>query len=183
MDTPIAANRPVDPRAHNEYLLGVYQMELRGAEPLEQAIGHFQKALDFDPEYVPALARLAMTLIIYPYYAAGISRQDYINKAAPYAERAYALHPDSWEANLAMGSDRWQRAVINGTTRAPAIEFFQRAEVAPAAIAAAPAAKPEPPSRQPAKLPRLIESYSTTWPKVTLDMDGMRMRRRSFSVY
>lgn len=127
MEAPRAAQRPVDPRAHNEYLLGVYQMELRGAEPLEQAITHFEKALEFDPEYVPALARLSMTLNLYPQYAAGHTRQEFIDKAAPYADRAYELDPNSWEANLAKGSDQWQRAVVNGTTRAPAIGFFQRA--------------------------------------------------------
>jgi TolB-like protein len=127
MDAPRIAQRPVDSRAHNEYLLGVYQMEQRGAEPLEQAITHFEKALGFDPDYVPALARLSMTLNLYPQYAAGHSRQEFIDRAAPFAERAYELDPDSWEANLAKGSDQWQRAVVNGTTRTPAIDFFQRA--------------------------------------------------------
>jgi TolB-like protein len=127
MIAPRAAQRPVDPRAHNEYLLGVYQMELRGAEPLERAIAHFKKALEFDPDYVPALARLSMTLNLYPQYSAGHTRQEFIDQAAPYAEHAYTLDPNSWEANLAKGSDHWQRAVVNGTTRMPAIEFFQRA--------------------------------------------------------
>ena len=96
--------------AYEAYLLGIHQMEKRGGGPLALAAEQFEKALQIDPDYVPAMARLSMTYVLLPGY-------DFLNnppaeigaKALPLAERALALAPELPEAQAAMGLCLWQR--------------------------------------------------------------------------
>ena len=95
--------------AYEAYLLGIHEMEKRGGGPLALAAIQFEKALEIDPDYVPAMARLAITYLLLPGY-------DFINnppaemeaKALPLAERALALDPDLPEVQAAMGFYWWQ---------------------------------------------------------------------------
>ena len=95
--------------AYEAYLLGIHEMEKRGGGPLALAAEQFEKALEIDPDYVPAMARLSITYGLLPGY-------DFLNnppaemqaKARPLAERALALAPDLPEAQAAMGFYWWQ---------------------------------------------------------------------------
>ncbi|MEE8371316.1 MAG: hypothetical protein V3R73_04145 [Sphingomonadales bacterium] len=90
--------------AYDAYLLGIHHMEQRGGGPLSIAAEQFEKALQIDPGYVPAMARLSMTYVLLPGY-------DFQNnppaelyaKALPLAEKALALAPGLPEAQAAMG--------------------------------------------------------------------------------
>ncbi len=95
--------------AYEAYLLGIHEMEKRGGGPLALAAEQFEKALEIDPDYVPAMARLSITYGLLPGY-------DFLNnppaemqaKARPLAERALALDPSLPEAQAAMGFYWWQ---------------------------------------------------------------------------
>lgn len=123
---PASAQRTVNSDAHNEYLRGVFQMEMRGKEPMEKAVEHFERAIAIDPDYVPALARLSMTLNLLPENASGLSEAEYLEKASPYTIRAFELDPDHWEANLAKGFDVWGRAIIEGTDLGQALPYLEK---------------------------------------------------------
>jgi TolB-like protein/DNA-binding winged helix-turn-helix (wHTH) protein len=53
-----AGDRPPDPRAHDEYLLGRYQWNKRNLEGYHKAIGHFEHAIAIDRTYAQAYAGL-----------------------------------------------------------------------------------------------------------------------------
>src|SRR5437016_13510401 len=53
----LLASKPVDPKAHEEYLRGHYLWSKRS--DLRQAISHFEAAVAADPNYAPAYAGLA----------------------------------------------------------------------------------------------------------------------------
>ena len=117
----------IDQEAYNAYLQGVYQMELRGAEPLARAAEHLERALEIQPEYVAAMARLAMVYSLLPKYDESLSLRDYVDRSRPLAERAYELDPDSWEANLAMAGMTWDFAVREGSRLTEARAYARRA--------------------------------------------------------
>jgi TolB-like protein len=107
IEAPTATSAFIDTAAHNEFLMGVYQMEQRKKEPLEAAIAHFEKAIEIEPDYAAAIARLSMTLNLLPGYVSGLEEADYVPLARPHADQAMELDPDGWEANLAMGYQIW----------------------------------------------------------------------------
>jgi TolB-like protein len=95
--------------AYEAYLLGIHEMEKRGGGPLTLAAGQFEKALEIDPDYVPAMARLAMTYILLPGYDFENNPSGEMQaKALPLAEKALAAAPDLPEAQAAMGFYLWQ---------------------------------------------------------------------------
>ncbi|MEE8371195.1 MAG: hypothetical protein V3R73_03535, partial [Sphingomonadales bacterium] len=90
--------------AYDAYLLGIHHMEQRGSGPLSIAAEQFEKALQIDPDYVPAMARLAMTYLLLPGYDfQNNSLAELYARALPLAEKALALTPDLPEAQAAMG--------------------------------------------------------------------------------
>ncbi|MCH8203329.1 MAG: hypothetical protein IH996_09510 [Proteobacteria bacterium] len=90
--------------AYEAYLLGIHEMEKRGGGPLALAAEQFEKALEIDPDYVPAMARLSMTYLLLPGYDfENNPRGEMRAKALPLAEKALALDPDLPEAQAAMG--------------------------------------------------------------------------------
>ncbi|HXV74441.1 MAG TPA: tetratricopeptide repeat protein [Sphingomonadales bacterium] len=100
----VQAARATDPAAYDAYLFGIYQLDKRTPEALAAARASFERALSLDPDYVPALARLADTYIL-------LGNYDFENyppvemrkKALPLIERALKLNPNSAEANATMG--------------------------------------------------------------------------------
>lgn len=129
MAAPIAPKTSINTEAHNQYLLGVYNMELRGKDPLLAAIGHLERAVALEPEYAEAHARLSMSLGLLPTYASEFNFGEYMKKARPHAEKAFELAPESWEANLAMGYNFWLSSLIGDPVRRirEAIKYFNRA--------------------------------------------------------
>lgn len=94
--------------AYEAYLLGIHQMEKRGGGPLALAAEQFEKALQIDPDYVPAMARLAITYNLLPLYDfANNPSAEMRAKALPLVEKALALAPDLPEAQAAMGLHLW----------------------------------------------------------------------------
>ena len=55
----LAASRPVDPEAHENYLRGRFYWSKRGPADLKKAILHFEKAIAREPRYALAYAGLA----------------------------------------------------------------------------------------------------------------------------
>ncbi|MCH7807424.1 MAG: hypothetical protein IH995_09870 [Proteobacteria bacterium] len=100
----IRTTQATTPEAYDLFLLGVHQMEQRGSAPLAAAAGYFEQALEIDPNYAPAVARLAMTYLLQPGYnffefPIGEMRP----KAEPLAKLALELDPNLPEAQAAMG--------------------------------------------------------------------------------
>jgi serine/threonine-protein kinase len=83
-----------DPEAQSEYLIGRFQWRKRTTDGLLQAVEHFQRAVDLDPNYARGWAGVADAVGLLPYF--GIR---HIPKAAAYdrAEQAArrALELDS----------------------------------------------------------------------------------------
>jgi TolB-like protein/Flp pilus assembly protein TadD len=53
------AGRPLDPRAYDEYLIGLYELNQRGSkEHLLSAIAHFRKAVELDPGFAAPYSKL-----------------------------------------------------------------------------------------------------------------------------
>jgi TolB-like protein len=122
---PAATFAFIDTEAHNEYLMGVYQMEQRQKEA---AIAHFERAIKIEPNYAPAIARLSMTLNLLPLYVSGLQSADYVPLARPHADQALALDPDGWEANLAMGYQIWRESgPIDAVPLEDAIPYLEKA--------------------------------------------------------
>jgi len=116
----------IDPGAHNEFLLGVYNMELRTKDSLESAIKHFEQAIEIEPDYAAAHARLAITYGLLPGYSDDLNRNEYYEKALPHSQRAMELAPDSWEANLAMGQQLWGKSYLFGGDLDEAIPYLKK---------------------------------------------------------
>ncbi len=120
------ARESIDPGAHNEFLLGVYNMEERTKDSLESAIKHFEQAIEIEADYAAAHARLAMTFDLLPFYYVDLNRNEYYEKALPHAQRAMELAPDTWEANLAMGLNLWTRSILFGDDLDNAIPYLEK---------------------------------------------------------
>ncbi len=50
---------PVDPAAYDEYLKGVHFLSLAGASNHQRSVVHLEKAVELDPQYATAWARLS----------------------------------------------------------------------------------------------------------------------------
>lgn len=116
----------IDPDAHNEFLLGVYNMEQRTKDSLMSAIRHFEQAIGIEPDYAAAHARLAITFGLLPGYSVDLKRNEYYEKALPHVQRAMELAPDSWEANLAKGQNLWAKSALFGDDLDAAIPYLEK---------------------------------------------------------
>jgi TolB-like protein/DNA-binding winged helix-turn-helix (wHTH) protein/Flp pilus assembly protein TadD len=92
----------VDPRVYELYLLGRYEWNKRTEAGLNQAIAHFQQAIDSDPTYAPAYAGMAQAIVLLPYYS-GASANEATTKAKSYAEQALRLDANTVEAHATLG--------------------------------------------------------------------------------
>lgn len=95
----LATARPVNPAAHEAYLLGRYHWNKMTEEELKKAKGYFENAVTLDPKYAPPYAGLAdyysQTYEILPQVALG--------RAKNFARKALALDETLAEAHLALG--------------------------------------------------------------------------------
>jgi len=115
--------RSVVPEARDEYLLGVYNVGKNNAESLAAAIPHFQRAIQLQPDYADAYAKLAnawgeRVLLGYPKQAEALQ----ISSAA--ALKALELNPNLSLPHLILG---WN--MMFSWDWAGAGEHFQRAVI------------------------------------------------------
>ena len=97
----------VRPEAHEEFLKGRHHWTRRSADSLAQAITHFRRALDLQPDYAPAYAGLAQCYVVLPIFPLGVmSPAEALPKAVSAAERAIALDEGLAEAHMALGYAR-----------------------------------------------------------------------------
>ena len=93
-----ARARPLNPEAHQAYLLARYRWYTRLDYELLRAIGDFQRAISLDPGYALAHAGLADVYLVLPFLTATTQEEAY-PKAKQAAEQALALDPSLAEAH------------------------------------------------------------------------------------
>jgi TolB-like protein/predicted Zn-dependent protease len=79
----------------------------RTPQEIQQAIELFAKALEHDPQFAPAYAAIADSLLLLSSYG-NITRLRAVERAQPMIEKALTLDPESAEAYAALGLARWQ---------------------------------------------------------------------------
>ena len=94
------ADRPVRPRAREEYLQARSYWKLRNAEALSKAVDHYNQAIELDPNYAEAYAGLADSYIVLPMLTT-VSTEDTYPKARQAAEKAIALDDSLAQGHLA----------------------------------------------------------------------------------
>src|SRR5262249_24601409 len=99
----LTTERPVNPQAQEEYLKGRYYRYRRGLEATRTSVGHFQQAIDLDPNYAPALAGLADAYGGLATYAVGfLNPNEAFPKARELALKALEIDSGLSEAHVAM---------------------------------------------------------------------------------
>ncbi len=89
-------------KAHEYYLLGRHHWHQRNAESLEQAITHFDHAIELDSEYAPAYSGLADSYVFSSMYG----NRDYdeaLSLARRLVDKALELDPMLAEAHASLG--------------------------------------------------------------------------------
>lgn len=89
-------------KAHEYYLLGRHHWHQRNAESLEQAIIHFNRAIELDSDYAPAYSGLADSYVFSSMYGER-AFDDALSLAQPLAVKALELDPMLAEAHASMG--------------------------------------------------------------------------------
>jgi adenylate cyclase len=92
-----------DLEAYRIYLQGRHLVLQRGAENMNAAIRHLERAVAMDPEFAEAWAELALALALLPTYAPGLNRHPLAGASLEAAQRALALAPDLPMAHVALG--------------------------------------------------------------------------------
>ena len=64
----LARRLPIDPRAHDAYLRGLYCWSRRSPEGFDAALRHFQEAIEIDASAAPAYAGMAMVFLMQAFY-------------------------------------------------------------------------------------------------------------------
>jgi eukaryotic-like serine/threonine-protein kinase len=98
----LASARAVDPKVHELYLRGRYQLNRAGSRPaIDGAIATFNRALSIDPAYAPAYAGLADSYVaLTDFY---LPPEETMPKAKEAAARALALDEVLAEAHVSLG--------------------------------------------------------------------------------
>jgi DNA-binding winged helix-turn-helix (wHTH) protein/Tfp pilus assembly protein PilF len=96
-----ATPRSVDPQAYEEYLQGRRYWRERTSAALAQAVDHFGRAIDRDPNYAAAYAALANCYVVYPMLSTVPKESAYV-KARQAAGKALKLDDSLAEAHLAV---------------------------------------------------------------------------------
>ncbi len=89
-----------DPQAYGEYLQGRELTRVREVSALNQALGHYQIAVQRDPKFAEAYAGMAVTHLALRYFSSPIEHQ---NTAKQLAQQALQLDPALAEAHAALG--------------------------------------------------------------------------------
>jgi TolB-like protein/DNA-binding winged helix-turn-helix (wHTH) protein/Flp pilus assembly protein TadD len=99
----LSTARPLDPRAHEEYLKGRFFWNKRTENGYLDAIDHFLRAIQIDPQYPEPYAGLADTYaLLGSLGGASIPRRDAMNNARSIARKALELDPTLAEAHTSL---------------------------------------------------------------------------------
>src|ERR1700730_4459547 len=99
----LSTARPLDPRAHEEYLKGRFFWNKRTENGYLDAIDHFLRAIQIDPQYPEPYAGLADTYaLLGSLNGASIPRRDAMNNARSIARKALELDPAMAEAHTSL---------------------------------------------------------------------------------
>jgi TolB-like protein/DNA-binding winged helix-turn-helix (wHTH) protein/Tfp pilus assembly protein PilF len=90
--TRLADAPPLNPAAHEAYLQGLHDWDLRTRPAVERSIAEFQNALALDPNYAPAYAALARAYSLAPVVGVATAMES-MPKAQETALRAIELDP------------------------------------------------------------------------------------------
>jgi len=91
-----------DLEAYNLYLKGIYFLRMYTAEGFQEAIRHFEQALQEDPNYALAYYGLAEVFYAISYWA-NVPPHDAYPQAKEYARKAIEIDEDIGEAHAALG--------------------------------------------------------------------------------
>lgn len=100
--------RPVDPQAHESYLLGRHYWNKRTLESLGKALEHFQRAVEIDADFALAHAGIADTYVVLggaPYER--VSPHYAMPKAWAAAEKALQINESLGEAHATLAFINW----------------------------------------------------------------------------
>ncbi len=98
----IAAQPTQNTEAHQLYLKGRYSWNKRTGPDLRKAIDYFKEAIEKDPEYAVAYARLADSYVLLSRYGAGTPQESYpLAKAT--AKKALEIDDTLVEAHASLG--------------------------------------------------------------------------------
>jgi TolB-like protein len=113
--------------AHNAYLLGHYYFQRRNVEDYRKAIGYFDQAISFDPQYALAYAERSESWTL----VGDLTGQGETSwpKAGADAEKAVALAPTLAEAHAALG---WFRFFVDWKFTEGLNELRRAEELSPA---------------------------------------------------
>jgi TolB-like protein/DNA-binding winged helix-turn-helix (wHTH) protein/Tfp pilus assembly protein PilF len=98
----LAASRPIDPEAHEDYLRGRYYWGKRRPAELKTATSYFEKAIARDPQYARAYAGLADAYSVIRAYNLAPQNES-IRQARAAALRALELDDGLAEAHTSLG--------------------------------------------------------------------------------
>jgi TolB-like protein/tetratricopeptide (TPR) repeat protein len=101
------AGRTRNLAAFEAYRTGRLHWWRRTPQEIQKAIELFAKALEHDPQYAPAYAAIADSLVLLSLYG-NITQMKAIERAQPMIEKALAIDPESAEAFAALGLARLQ---------------------------------------------------------------------------
>jgi tetratricopeptide (TPR) repeat protein len=99
----LSTARPLDPRAHEEYLKGRFFWNKRTENGYLDAIDHFLRSIQIDPQYPEPYAGLADAYaLLGSLGGASIPRRDAMNNARSIARKALELDPTLAEAHTSL---------------------------------------------------------------------------------
>ena len=97
--TNIASAGTSNPEAYQEYLQGLYFWNLREAQNLYTAVGHFERATQLDPSYADAWTGLGLAWVLLPVWEIDYAKApEQMKKARLAAETALKLDPQAGRA-------------------------------------------------------------------------------------
>jgi TolB-like protein len=102
----LAKRREVDPAAHEAYLKGLYYWWQWSEEGMTNALSHFRRAIEIEPDYAPAHAGMALVYITGGGWALIWSPREVVPKGKEIAQRAIHLDPSLADGYVAMGYAR-----------------------------------------------------------------------------
>lgn len=88
--------------ALDAYLAGLDRWHARGEADLKEAIAHFQRAIQADPNYAQAHGGLALCWAVLPVFSSTTTARDAASRAKAAARRALEIEPDLPEAHAAL---------------------------------------------------------------------------------
>ena len=119
----LAQKATENPKAQAEYQAGRREWNKRSKEGFDKAIAHFEKAIDFDPDYAEPYVGMADTYALLPHYnyatpdtAMPIAKKYALkaieidpNIAGPYISIAFVLH--CYEFNWDLAEENYKKAI------------------------------------------------------------------------